>query len=75
MHTARDLPVWGSLKRRTSTAERRAAYHQKHIEIVSALNDRDPLAAETAMGIHLRDLAVDLLGRPDQAWTTPSSTY
>lgn len=62
LHDARDLPVWGSLKRRTTTAERRAGYHAQHVEIVSAIADRDPAAAHTAMTVHLRALRDDLLG-------------
>lgn len=62
MSTARALPVWGTLKRRTSTPERRAAYHRGHIRIVTALTDRDPGGAETAMRAHLRDVSDNLLG-------------
>ena len=45
MNTGRSLPVWGSLKRRTSSPERRACYHEEHTHIVSALADRDPAEA------------------------------
>jgi DNA-binding FadR family transcriptional regulator len=62
MNSARALPVWGNLKRRTSTPERRRCYHTQHSEIVEALRDRDPEAAETAMRHHLRDVADNLLG-------------
>jgi DNA-binding FadR family transcriptional regulator len=64
MNTARSLPVWGSLKRRTSTPERRRCYHTEHTAIVEALCDRDPDGAETAMRDHLRHVADNLLGRP-----------
>ena len=71
LHDTRGLPIWGSLKRRTSTPERRSAYHAKHVEIVAAIVERDPSAAEAAMGEHLRDLSDDLLGGPGHAWIAP----
>jgi len=61
---ARQLPVWGSLKRRTSTPERRRCYHAEHTAIVDALCDRDPDGAEKAMRVHLQNVADNLLGRP-----------
>jgi DNA-binding FadR family transcriptional regulator len=64
MNTARALPVWGSLKRRTSTPERRRCYHAEHAAIVEALCDRDPEGAEKAMRVHLQNVADNLLGRP-----------
>ncbi len=64
MNTARQLPVWGSLKRRTSTPDRRRCYHTEHTAIVEALYDRDPDGAEAAMRDHLRHVADNLLGRP-----------
>ena len=63
MNTARTLPVWGTLKRRTSTPERRACYHQEHEAIVAALVDRDPQEAEHTMRAHLNHVAENLLGR------------
>lgn len=63
MNTARQLPVWGSLKRRTSTAERRRCYHEEHTAIVDALHDRDPEGAHAAMRRHLENVADNLLGR------------
>jgi DNA-binding FadR family transcriptional regulator len=63
MSTARSLPVWGSLKRRTSTPERRRAYHDQHTAIVAALTERDPEHAETVMRDHLRNVSDDMLGR------------
>ena len=62
MSTARALPVWGSLKRRTSTPERRLGYHRGHTLIVTALADRDPAGAEAAMRAHLRDVSDNMLG-------------
>jgi DNA-binding FadR family transcriptional regulator len=63
MNTARQLPVWGSLKRRTSTPERRRCYHTEHTAIVDALRDRDPDGAHAAMRRHLHNVADNLLGR------------
>jgi DNA-binding FadR family transcriptional regulator len=63
MNTARQLPVWGSLKRRTSTPERRRCYHTEHTAIVDALRDRDPDGAQAAMRRHLHNVADSLLGR------------
>jgi DNA-binding FadR family transcriptional regulator len=62
MSTARALPVWGSLKRRTSTPARRAGYHEQHTRIVTALSERDPAGAEAAMRAHLRDVSDNMLG-------------
>ncbi|MDN5931697.1 MAG: FCD domain-containing protein [Pseudonocardia sp.] len=63
MNTARALPVWGSLKRRTSTPERRRCYHTEHTAIVDALHDRDPDSAHSTMRSHLQNVADNLLGR------------
>ena len=58
-----ELPVWGSLKRRTSTPEHRRNHHQQHTRIVTALADRDPAEAETAMRAHLSDVSDNMLGQ------------
>jgi DNA-binding FadR family transcriptional regulator len=63
MNTARALPVWGTLKRRTSTPERRRCYHREHTAIVEALLDRDPTGARDNMRTHLQNVADNLLGR------------
>jgi DNA-binding FadR family transcriptional regulator len=63
MNAARDLPVWGSLKKRSFSPGRRCAYHQDHTAIVDALHDRDPEAAAAAMIAHLRNVTDNLLGR------------
>ena len=63
LNTARALPVWGTLKRRTSSPERRRCYHSEHTAIVDALCDRDPDEAADAMRIHLRNVGDNLLGR------------
>jgi DNA-binding FadR family transcriptional regulator len=63
MNTARALPVWGSLKRRTSSPERRRCYHREHTAIVDALQDRDPDGAQQCMRAHLENVSDALLGR------------
>lgn len=60
--TARDQPVWGSLKRRNSTIKRRADYRHDHQIIVAALMDRDATAAQTAMRRHLLRVRANVLG-------------
>jgi DNA-binding FadR family transcriptional regulator len=63
LNTARALPIWGSLKRRTSTPERLRCYHSEHTAIVEALRDRDSESAQAAMRRHLDHVADNLLGR------------
>ena len=63
MNTARALPVWGNLKRRTSSPERRRCYHAEHTAIVEALRDRDPDGAQQRMRAHLENVSDNLLGR------------
>ncbi|MFD4510652.1 FadR/GntR family transcriptional regulator [Streptomyces sp. NPDC058457] len=63
MNTARALPIWGSLKRRTSTPERLRCYHAEHTAVVEALRDRDSESAQDAMRRHLMHVADNLLGR------------
>lgn len=62
INAGRALPVWGSLKRRTSTPERRRCYHQQHVSILETLNDRDPAGAERAMRAHLKSVTDNLIG-------------
>ncbi|MGI8334528.1 FadR/GntR family transcriptional regulator [Actinomadura scrupuli] len=63
MNAARALPVWGSLKRRTFTPERRACYHEDHTAIVEALHDRHSDTAREVMRDHLIRVSDNLLGR------------
>lgn len=63
LNTARALPVWGTLERRTSSPERRLCYHREHAAIVDALRDRDPAEADNAMRAHLQNVSDNLLGR------------
>jgi DNA-binding FadR family transcriptional regulator len=60
MNAARELPVWGSLKRRSSTPERRRRYHDDHAAIVHALHDRDANVAGERMRDHLVRISQDL---------------
>ena len=62
MNAARDLPVWGNIKRRSATPERRRGYESCHGEIVTALVERDPDAAREHMRAHLIDVRTNLLG-------------
>jgi DNA-binding FadR family transcriptional regulator len=59
---ARKGQLWGNLKRRGDTRERRAQYQADHVELVDALSARDlPHAIET-MERHLARVAANLLG-------------
>lgn len=62
MNSARKLPVWGGLKSRSSSPDRRRHYHEQHEAVVRALHDRDPLAAGERMREHLVRIHEDLLG-------------
>jgi DNA-binding FadR family transcriptional regulator len=62
MNAARELPVWGGLKRRSSTPERRREYHADHTAVVLALHERDPDAARDRMRDHLARVSEHLLG-------------
>jgi DNA-binding FadR family transcriptional regulator len=50
---ARHGQVWGDLKRRSASQERRAEYQQDHRAIVDALRARDSGRAVEAMRLHL----------------------
>jgi DNA-binding FadR family transcriptional regulator len=62
MNAARELPVWGNLKKRSFTPERRSCYHDEHATILTALRDRDPATAASAMASHLGTVTSNLLG-------------
>jgi GntR family uxuAB operon transcriptional repressor len=53
IETARHGQVWGDLKRRSATRERRQEYQIDHHELVAALRARDPARAMEAMRLHL----------------------
>ncbi len=60
---ARTQPVWGGLKYRNSTEERRQLYRGDHRAIVRALTERDATAAQAAMQHHLQRVRSHLLGQ------------
>lgn len=64
IESARHGQVWGDLKRRSASAERRAVYQQDHRTIVAALRARDADQAIEAMRLHLARVADHLLGEP-----------
>ena len=53
IEAARHGQVWGDLKRRSSSQERRAVYQAQHRAIVDALRARDSARAVDAMRLHL----------------------
>lgn len=53
VETARHGHVWGDLKRRSSSTERRALYQSDHRAVVEALRSRDSAGAVEAMRLHL----------------------
>jgi GntR family transcriptional regulator, uxu operon transcriptional repressor len=53
VETARHGQVWGDLKRRSSSAERRGQYQSDHRAVVEALRSRDSGGAVEAMRLHL----------------------
>jgi len=57
---ARHSPIWGELKRGSSTDERRSSYRCDHHAIVDALVLRDAAGATTAMQLHLTRIEQDL---------------
>lgn len=63
MSAARNLPVWGNLKRRNFTAQLRRSYQDDHTAIVSALLERDGNAARDRMREHLTRVSDNLLGQ------------
>jgi GntR family transcriptional regulator, uxu operon transcriptional repressor len=62
VESARHGQVWGDLKRRSATRQRREVYQQDHRAIVAALRTRDTDAAVEAMRAHLARVAGHLLG-------------
>jgi DNA-binding FadR family transcriptional regulator len=62
VESARHGQVWGDLKRRSATRQRRELYQQDHRAIVAALRTRDTDAAVEAMRTHLARVAGHLLG-------------
>ena len=62
IESARHGQVWGDLKRRSTSTQRRQLYQQDHRAIVTALRERDSDAAIEAMRTHLSRVAEHLLG-------------
>lgn len=62
MSEVRSQDVWGRLKQRSLTPQRRGEYQQEHRRLVAALKDRDaPLARELTQA-HLLHVRHNLLG-------------
>jgi DNA-binding FadR family transcriptional regulator len=62
IETARKGALWGSLKRRGDSRERRAAYQADHVALVEALRARDLSRAVEIMEAHLARVEANLLG-------------
>ncbi len=62
IESARHGQVWGDLKRRSTSSQRRQLYQEDHRAIVAALRTRDSDAAVEAMRVHLSRVAEHLLG-------------
>ena len=58
---ARGGQLWGDLKRRADSPERRERYREEHRRLVSALQARDGGAAVTAMRAHLDSVQANVL--------------
>ena len=63
---ARHGHIWGDLKRRSASTERRMEYQADHHQIVAGLKERDPAAAVKAMRGHLARVS-DHLNATDPA--------
>jgi DNA-binding FadR family transcriptional regulator len=62
IESARHGQVWGDLKRRSTSSQRRQVYQEDHRAIVAALRARDSDAAVESMRVHLSRVAEHLLG-------------
>ena len=62
VESARHGEVWGELKRRSATRQRRELYQEDHKAVVAALRARDADAAVEEMRTHLTRVAGHLLG-------------
>ncbi len=58
---AREGEIWGNLKRRHDSSERRAAYQADHVELVEALYARELVHAISVMDAHLARVQTNLL--------------
>jgi GntR family transcriptional regulator, uxu operon transcriptional repressor len=61
---ARRGALWGSLKRRNDSRERRLAYQADHEQLVEALSARETQRAVAVMDAHLARVEANLLGSP-----------
>ena len=59
---ARKGALWGSLKRRNDTRQRRVAYQRDHEQLVDALSARELQRAVAVMDAHLGRVEANLLG-------------
>jgi DNA-binding FadR family transcriptional regulator len=59
---ARKGALWGNLKRRNDSRERRLAYHADHEQLVDALSARELQRAVAVMDAHLGRVEANLLG-------------
>jgi GntR family transcriptional regulator, uxu operon transcriptional repressor len=64
---ARDGEIWGNMKSRNDTRERRLTYQADHVEIVDALCARELDRATAAMDAHLARVQANLLTGADRA--------
>lgn len=62
VEAARHGQIWGDLKRRSASRQRRDVYQEDHRAIVAALRARDSGAAMETMRVHLTRVAGHLLG-------------
>jgi len=62
VESARHGQVWGDLKRRSASRQRREVYQEDHRAIVAALRARDSGTAVEAMRVHLARVSEHLLG-------------
>jgi DNA-binding FadR family transcriptional regulator len=62
VESARQGQMWGDLKRRSDSRQRRHRYQDDHRTLVEALGARDAGAAVAAMRTHLDHVAQNLLG-------------
>ncbi len=63
VESARHGQVWGDLKRRSASRQRREVYQEDHRAIVAALRARDSESAVEAMRVHLMRVSEHLLGQ------------
>lgn len=64
IEAARHGPLWGNLKQRNDSPDRRVVYRADHRRIVDALRVRDLEEALDATRTHLERVRANLLGRP-----------